>query len=55
MQQETHIKNLKQKIKKHALEKGCQDLQLEENDSEEEEIEDFRAIVSQENFRKKDL
>ena len=53
MQQDTHIKNLKLKMKKHAMEKGCNDLEVDENESYNE-IEEFPG-VSGENFYKKDL
>lgn len=53
MQQDIHIKKLNSKIRKHVIEKGCKDLEAEENDSFNE-IEEFPG-VSGDNFYKKDL
>ena len=57
MQQDAHIKNLKLKMKKHAMEKGCHDLVPENDNDSLNEIEEFPGPVgiSAENFRKKDL
>lgn len=53
MQQENYIKNLKNKMRKHASEKGCNDMQVEDDESFNM-IENF-PMISEEKFRKKDL
>jgi len=54
MQQESYIRSLKIKMRKHAMEKGCSELQLDAEDESFNENEDFRGS-SAENFRKKYL
>ena len=53
MQQESYIRSLKSKMRKHAMEKGCSELQPDENESFNEG-DDLRGS-SADNFRKRDL
>lgn len=52
-QQENYIKNLKSKMRKHVLEKGCNEMQVEDDES----FQGFESfpLMSDEKMRKKDL